>query len=208
MKNAARKYSTLRQAGFTLIELLIVVVILGILGTVGFVSFGSGVTSTSTAMQYYTFASRATDTWSQMVSAGRLSHDPTSANPFFEGSNDLLDVLVGGEDMVSSTYKHAYSRSGVTTIEDAVQVAQYPTAGSKGRYTMGGPNTEVSVSLGNGREVLWSFTAVSADVVDALLVENEPSAQFVEGGSNDNRRIRYSSESGGLYTVNIVTRVR
>lgn len=200
-----------KQQGFTMIELMIVVGLLAIIGTVGFNMFNGGVTNKATALQKWDLSNRLATVMTVVGQAG--GGTTVEGNPFIVTNGSLLDVMVGGEDCVSTDFQRSYRSMGLRTFEESLEVTTAPvcdgtTATTPGVYKMG--NSDVTVGGTNG-ELTLEFTNVTPDELEAIVSDYGDNKTYTvadSGTAATDGPLSWDAATGGLHTVTITRNLR
>lgn len=208
MRRQVSQRNMKKQDGFTLVELIVVVVLLGIVGAIaGTTIFGSSTSAPGTASQMMDLADKGTATFSAVRLRTGTSADPTTSNTFFQGDNNLLDMLYGGATHVATTnnYRQTVTNMGLGTFQRALRATTMPGAGTAGVYQLIETTIGVTVAAGAGaNEVNWVYSNVTPEVVQAL-IEKQESGTY-DGTADTTGVLQYTAVASGVHTVTLVRR--
>lgn len=193
-----------KQGGFTLVELMTVIVIVGILGAVGYSVMGGGLTAKARALAKWDLHDKLRQTSLVIAQAG--AGDGISSNPFYNTGNKLIDVMVNGEECVSSKFKRDYRSLGLSPNDAGLTIMTPATCGSQtGQYAM---DNSIVTTAGTNGLLETQFSDVATDQLEELLSTRDESKMdiFDPSQASNTGTVRYTAAANGLHTVTLVSR--
>lgn len=187
-----------KQGGFTLIELMVVVVIIAVL----YVVLSRALKGTTDPANATAIRSVGQDLTQAIgyIHANLGTGLSATSNALPVSGQGMLDVLVIGSSSVNSTYRDAFSRIGVRTLEGTIRVGSRPNGATPGTYTVNSyPIAFVSCATGY---VCTQFSNVPSSTVNELA--GKYAVTFAAGTAVTSGALQYTSaDSSGLHTVTL-----
>lgn len=194
---------TKKDRGFTLIELLVVLVVIGILSTTLAPKF-MGVGDSASASGMIQTADNASQMWAAIRQTARVSGNTTS-NPMANTNNSIIDILYGGVDYVASAYQTKYRKSGVSTLNKALEATTLPVAStSAGAYSYEG--YVLSFTSPNASSLGVQFDGVATEILE-LIHSEIGSGTFAAATAVTAGNLQYTATASGLHTVTIINNI-
>lgn len=182
-----------RSKGFTLMELLIVIIVLGIVLVIVASQFVGNTTGARAKM----LQRMATATVQNINILSQTCGTSTaiSGNPIPAAGKTMADVIYGGVNNVSATYRTCYEQSSIRSLRDGVssngsgwQVETYP-------ITLGGGGTS---------KLTVAFATVPDEVTLDLARRYNSTLTALAASDTTGDVIRYTGATNGTRTVTVL----
>ncbi len=182
------------QKGFTLIELMVVVAILGIIAVV-VMSAMTGSTAPANAQAIRSSATELARAVGYLNVNLGTGLDTSTSSVLTGTSDDLMDVLVKGDSVVSTTYRTQFNQLNMRPLEGKI-VANGATY-KLGNYTVG----FTTASCPSGR-VCVTYTPVEDEVVQSLA--QKLGETYATTANTTGTSLRWTAIAGKSHTITMV----
>lgn len=181
--------------GFTMIELVVVIGIIGVLVLILTPTIAGNKTS-STATLIPRMADAAMNNWQAFANEAGVT-TAVASNPAFSGvTNGSAEriIFAGGEDNVATSYKTAYTRSGIKPLSSMV------SEDGSGQWVMSGTtNMQVTITGGGTVPLELEIANVPEEVILLMAQKIRPGTTLLTKDGADIKvgNLTYNVASGG-----------